>query len=774
MAEIQFNTQTRDKIHDQTPAIDLHDIIHMVIANWYWFILSILVCVGAAYYYLAKTPKIYTRSATILIKDSRKGGDVELSAFSDLSGYQSRKSIDNELFILQSRKLMTEVVRRLNLTVNYTVDGRFQDRDLYGQSPVEVVFVNDSDNQSLSLEVTPVDDQSVRLTKFHDPFISKQESEDVITARFGDTVASPIGQIIVRKTLYMDPSYRETPIRVSKGDLKTIANMYRGAVKCEVTNQQASVVTLSMNNAIPKRAEDVLNTLIEVYEQDAINDKRRVSISTAEFIKSRLEVIGRELGEVDRDIENLKKDNRMVDISSEATRSLTESSQYKAEGLSLDNQINIAEFVRGYLADPAKSGELIPAMAAISNGAVTAQIDEYNATILQREKLLENSSPNNPVIRNLDNLLASIRRAIIASLDSHIATLEIQRNAMRNEEESANRRISTMPSQEKIILGITRQQKIKEELFLYLLNKQEETQLNYAIAESNSRTIDVADGSPVPVSPQPTLILGIALIVGVAIPFGLFFLIGMLDTTIHGRRDIENYLSAPFLGDIPYHEGASQDGIAVRETGRDALSEAFRILRSNMSFMSVSAEKEMKTLLFTSSNPHAGKTFIAMNLAMTLAMAGKRVLLIDLDLRRHALSTLMGHGKDKKGITGYLSGSIADFRELIAKTNFHENFDMIYAGVQPPNPTEMLLSEKLDKLIAKLRETYDYVFLDSTPSMSVADAVISDRLADLCIYVIRDGVLDRRQLPDIERLYQERKLHNMCIVLNGARIRRHG
>ena len=215
MAEIQFNTQTRDKIHDQTPAIALHDIIHMVIANWYWFILSILVCVGAAYYYLAKTPKIYTRSATILIKDSRKGGDVELSAFSDLSGYQSRKSIDNELFILQSRKLMTEVVRRLNLTVNYTVDGRFQDRDLYGQSPVEVVFVNDNDNLALSLEVTPVDDQNIRLSNFHDPFISKQESEDRVSARFGDTVASPIGQIIVRKTLYMEPSYRETPIRVS-------------------------------------------------------------------------------------------------------------------------------------------------------------------------------------------------------------------------------------------------------------------------------------------------------------------------------------------------------------------------------------------------------------------------------------------------------------------------------------------------------------------------------------------------------------------------------
>ena len=267
--------------------------------------------------------------------------------------------------------------------------------------------------------------------------------------------------------------------------------------------------------------------------------------------------------------------------------------------------------------------------------------------------------------------------------------------------------------QEKVILGITRQQKIKEELFLYLLNKQEENQLNYAVAESNSRTIDTAYGSNAPISPRPMMILGIALVVGLAIPFGLLFLISMLDTTIRGRKDIEDHLSAPFRGDIPYHEGESQDGVVVRETGRDAISEAFRILRSNMSFMSVSAGNEMRTILFTSSNPHAGKTFIAMNLTMTLAMAGKRVVLVDLDLRRHALSTLMGHGKTRNGVTGYLAGSIADIDSIINKTSYHENFDVVYAGVQPPNPTEMLLSEKLDRLIGELRRKYDYVFIDT-------------------------------------------------------------
>ena len=420
-----------------------------------------------------------------------------------------------------------------------------------------------------------------------------------------------------------------------------------------------------------------------------------MSVATGKFIKARLDVIGRELGDVDRNIEDIKKDNRMVDITSEAARSVSESSRYKTEGLSLENQINVAEYIRTYLNDPKNVGELIPAMAAAgTNTAIAKQIEDYNSAILRREKLLENSSERSPVIQDLDNLLAAVRRSIISSLDSNISTLEIQRDAMRKEETQANIRISTMPSQEKVILGITRQQKIKEELFLYLLNKQEENQLNYAVAESNSRSIDYAYGSNAPVSPRPMMILGIALIVGLAIPFGLLYLIGMLDTTIRGRKDIEDNVNAPFLGDIPYHEGGGKAGIVVRETGRDALSEAFRILRSNMTFMSVSAGTDIRTILFTSSDPHAGKTFVATNLAMTLAMAGKRVLLIDLDLRRHALSSQLGHSNSKTGITSYLAGTVSDVESLIQNSGFHQNLDVIYAGVQPPNPAEMLLSEQ--------------------------------------------------------------------------------
>lgn len=604
MAEQQINSQIQTNNEELTNTITLHDIIRMVIANWYWFVLSTVCCLCAAYYYLASTPKIYSRTATILVKDSRKGGDVDLTAFSDLAGFQNRRNVDNEVFILQSRRLMTNVVKQLNLTVNYSVSERLRRRDLYGQAPIDVKFINDNDNQSLAMEITPIDDDKIRLSGFEDQFVTKHESRSVITAAYGDTIPTPVGQVVVQKSLYMAPDYIGVPIRVTKSSLGRTTNAYRAAVKSDVANKQASVVTISMNNTVPRRAEDVINTLIEAYNEDAIEDKRRVSVATGKFIKARLDVIGRELGDVDRNIEDIKKDNRMVDITSEAARSVSESSRYKTEGLSLENQINVAEYIRTYLNDPKNVGELIPAMAAAgTNTAIAKQIEDYNSAILRREKLLENSSERSPVIQDLDNLLAAVRRSIISSLDSNISTLEIQRDAMRKEETQANIRISTMPSQEKVILGITRQQKIKEELFLYLLNKQEENQLNYAVAESNSRSIDYAYGSNAPVSPRPMMILGIALIVGLAIPFGLLYLIGMLDTTIRGRKDIEDNVNAPFLGDIPYHEGGGKAGIVVRETGRDALSEAFRILRSNMTFMSVSAGTDIRTILFTSSDP---------------------------------------------------------------------------------------------------------------------------------------------------------------------------
>ncbi|MDE5637495.1 MAG: polysaccharide biosynthesis tyrosine autokinase, partial [Alistipes sp.] len=320
--------------------------------------------------------------------------------------------------------------------------------------------------------------------------------------------------------------------------------------------------------------------------------------------------------------------------------------------------------------------------------------------------------------------------------------------------------------QEKAILSITRQQRVKEELYLYLLNKREENELAHAITESNARVIDFSFGPATPVAPKSSIIMLAALLIGLGIPFVIFYMLEMLNTSIRGRKDIEDNLSVPFLGDIPQHTGSTVKGIAVRENGRDTVSEAFRMLRSNMTFMNAQSEK-MKTILITSSNPHAGKTFITMNTAMTLAMTDKKVVLLDLDLRRRTLSKYLGKGS-AEGMSGYISGKVTDIRDVIIPSGIHKNLDIIAAGPMPPNPAEMLLSKRLDAVVKELESSYDYILIDSVPAMNVADAMICDRLCDLCIYVVREGLLDRRQLPDIERLYREKKFHNMCVVLNGS------
>ena len=338
-----------------------------------------------------------------------------------------------------------------------------------------------------------------------------------------------------------------------------------------------------------------------------------------------------------------------------------------------------------------------------------------------------------------------MKKAILASLDSNIATLDIQLKNLRREQGKTDARISSVPLQEQEYLTIARQQRIKEELYLYLLNKREENAISLAITENTARIIDSAFGPMRPIAPRKSFIMLIMLVLGCAVPFAFFYLRELMDTTIRSRRDIEKATSVPYLGDIPIFAGKkSARGVAVRENGRDNISEAFRIIRTNMGFMNTTGRQQV--FLITSSNEHAGKTFVSTNLAMTYAFSGNKVLLIDLDLRRRTMSKHMGQRNNPNGISKYMSDQSVTVNDIISKTDLHENFDCIYAGLQPPNPAEQLLSKRLDELIAECRKMYDYILIDSVPALVIADALITSRVADLSLYVVREGLLDRSQL----------------------------
>lgn len=763
----QFRGETTESI----TSFSIEDLIKNIFRNWYWFAISMFLCLCVGVLYVKTTPKIYKRDATILVKDSRKGGGADILAFQDILG-AGRRNVDNELFVLQSRRLMEEVVDILGLATSYVQIGTLTDTDLYHRSPIELTVVDDFEDKGCSFEVSLLGGDQISLTEFAAKEIeTRSDRKFVVKGHFGETLLTPVGKVVINRTDFMNPEFEGEVIRVGKSAKKSAASAYRKAVQSAVANKQSSIITLSINDNVPQRAEDILNTLIEVYNNDAVRDKQKVAEVTAEFINERLEIISHELGTVDQEIEAFKKENKLFDLEAEAEYILRESSSFKSEGLSVENQLHIAKYINSYLNDSSKTNSLIPVTSSFSGSsgsALNTQIGEYNKVVLQRERLVTDGSTSNPVIIDLDHNLAAMRNSILSALSSHISSLEIQLKNIRAEENKTDRRISVAPSQEKRFLSIARQQHIMEEMYLYLLNKREENSLTIAITESNARIVDPAFGPVRPVAPRTMIILFMALVFGFAIPFGCIYLHMTFSTTVKSRKDIDRYITAPFLGDIPSAIiGQNSKGVVVRENGRDNASESFRMLRTNMSFMNVNGT-EAKVIQLLSTMPHAGKTFVSTNLAVTMAMAGKKVLLVDLDLRRRTLTKQLGHRGDTNGLTAYMSGTIQDFEKIISKSELHSNLDLMYAGLQPPNPAEMLMSNRLDELFAKLRELYDYIIIDSVPAMAVADGIITNRLADLCLYIVRENFSDIRQLPDVERLHQEKKIKNMCVVLNGS------
>ena len=754
--------EKNEKAEVNKSTFSIQEFIELVLRKWYWFILSIAICGGVALYYIASTPKTYMRTATVVVKDTRKGSGSEITAFNDVLGGIGRRSVDNEIHIFQSRRIMEQVVKRYNLDTRYSTKNGLRTDDMYGRTPVTIEFVETKPTEAVSFKFQVKGEKEIHFTDF-----SNNDGYS-IKAKIGDTIATPFGKIVSQATPQFEQN-RKMEIQVTQYPINDITETYRKRLNCAIVDKMASVITLSIVDEVPLRAEHILNGVIEAYDRDAIEDKQAVSNLTEEFIRERLVTLGEELNLADEDIASFKQGNSIYSPSQEASLRAEETAKLKEQALSLEAHLEMTTYILNYLRDNDETNTLIPASAVSISGVsagLVAQIEQYNKSLLEYNRLLAASSPTNPTIVDLGNQISGLHNAVIASLESHIESLKLQKEQIEREQKTVDKRLQSSPTMEMELLSKTRQQKVKEELYIYLLTKLEENALSGATAESNARVIDNAYGSNTPVSPRSTIILIFAVILGVCIPLGILYLREIMNTKVRSRRDLDNVLTIPYLGDVPQHDGKVGNGIVVREDSRDALSEAFRMLRTNLSFMSVN--KRVQVLMFTSSVPHSGKSFVSSNLAYTLASSGKRVVLLDLDLRLRTLSKSMGQRNNRRGITSYLSGNIESWEDIITPSEVSKNLDCIYAGPKPPNPTDMLMSERMDNLIAELRENYDYIILDSVPAMAVADALIMDRAVDLTVYVIRQGLLDRRELPEIEMLYRNKKFHNMCMVLNSA------
>lgn len=758
--------QTNNSSNKNDQGLNIVDLFMYLASQWKWFLLSILICGGIAWYNYARAPLVYFRSATVIIKDpSNKASTSGLDRFDN---FINKVNVANEILQFRSKKLMREVVQRVHADVSYQIKDGLRSNELYNESPVLVSLPDALPEQSFSFTMTLKDAKTVTLSDF-----SGIEAKPSYEVALNDTVAIIEGMnVVVTATNYLRDSWLNTPIRVQKLPVESMVNYYKNALGIQQEEEEASILTLALKDSSPARAEDVLNTLITVYNEEAIKEKNQVAVNTANFINERLIIIERELGNVESNLESFKQRNQIVDIASSAGMYMTESQKYNADAMELETQLRLANFIKDYLTDPSKETDLIPSNTGISDMNIENQISLYNAAKLKRDHLIDDSSVNNPVVQELNNSLRAMKQSIIRAVDNMIVSLNVKRNDAQNREMRAQDRVTAIPTKERQMLSIERQQKIKEALYLFLLNKREENALSQAMADNNARVIDGAEGSNAPISPNRNRILLLGLLVGIALPGAVCLAILFMDTRVHGRKDIEGVTSVPYLGEIPLDKEAMKDHrkkvMAVKEQGDDIVSEAFRILRTNMAFLS-KKDKPAQVITFTSFNIGAGKTFIARNLSMSLAYMKKRVVMVDLDIRKGTLSRHFGHYH--VGVTNYLSDNTVKVDDII---QHQEGFDLIPAGILAPNPAELLMDNRLDELMNELRARYDYIIADNVPVGLIADATIANRIADLTIFVVRAGKLDRRQLPDIEKLYQEKKLKNMALVLNGANPERHG
>lgn len=758
--------QTNNSSNKNDQGLNIVDLFLYLASQWKWFLLSILICGGIAWYNYARAPLVYFRSATVIIKDpSNKASTSGLDRFDN---FINKVNVANEILQFRSKKLMREVVQRVHADVSYQIKDGLRSNELYNESPVLVRLPDALAEQNFSFTMTLKDAKTVTLSDF-----SGIEAKPSYEVALNDTVAIAEGMnVVVTATNYLNDSWMKMPIRVRKLPVESMVNYYKNALGIQQEEEESSILTLALKDSSPARAEDVLNTLITVYNEEAIKEKNQVAVNTANFINERLIIIERELGNVESNLESFKQRNQIVDIASSAGMYMNESQKYNADAMELETQLRLANFIKDYLTDPGKETDLIPSNTGISDMNIENQISLYNAAKLRRDHLIDDSSVNNPVVQELNNSLRAMKQSIIRAVDNMIVSLNVKRNDAQNREMRAQDRVTAIPTKERQMLSIERQQKIKEALYLFLLNKREENALSQAMADNNARVIDGAEGSNAPISPNRNRILLLGLLIGIALPGAVCLAILFMDTRVHGRKDIEGVTSVPYLGEIPLDKEAMKDGrkrvMAVKEQGDDIISEAFRILRTNMAFLS-KKDKPTQVITFTSFNIGAGKTFIARNLSMSLAYMKKRVVMVDLDIRKGTLSRHFGHYH--VGVTNYLSDNTVKLDDII---QHQDGFDLVPAGILAPNPAELLMDNRLDELMNELRARYDYIIADNVPVGLVADAIIANRIADLTIFVIRAGKLDRRQLPDIEKLYQEKKLKNMALLLNGANPERHG
>ena len=763
--ENNMNEQDEEKINYQ-------ELLFRYIIHWPWFVASVLVCLIGAWVYLHFQTPVYQVSASIMIKDDKKGGgSTDLENLGIGGVITSTQSIDNEIEVLRSKTILKEVVNNLELYITYYDEDEFPEKELYQTSPVIVnLTAQEADklpgSALLAMKLSPEGvldvNLKVGLNEYNQRFEKLPAVLPTDAGTFGFALKDSLsgGQMEGYKGERHIRAVVSRPFEVAKG--------YQGALSIAPTSRTTSVAVVSLMNTNIQRARDFINKLMEMYNRNTNNDKNEVAEKTREFINERIKIIDEELGSTEDKLEAFKRNAGLTDISSDAQLAVSGNAEYEKKRVDNGTQINLVRDLIKYINNPLNEYELLPGNIGLSDAGLTTQIGRYNELIIERKRLLRTSTESNPMIVNLDTSIRAMKSNVQAAINGTLQGLLIVKADLEREAGRFSRRISDAPGQERQYVSIARQQEIKAGLYLMLLQKREENAITLAATANNAKIIDEPVATGGPLSPKPNMIYMIALVLGVGMPVGVIFLIGLTKFKIEGRGDVEKLTRLPIVGDVPL-TNEKAGSIAVFENQNTLMSETFRHIRTNLQFM---LENDQKVILVTSTVSGEGKSFISSNLAISLSLLGKRVVIVGLDIRKPGLNKIFNIPRKEQGITQYLSNPEKNLMDFVQPSDVSKNLYILPGGIVPPNPTELLARDGLDKAIETLKKNFDYVILDTAPAGMVTDTLLVGRVADLSVYVCRADYSRKAEFTLINELAADNKLPNICTIINGLDLKK--
>ena len=766
---------------EEKSAIDFQLIYTNLILNWKWFLLSIIVCLGLGYLYLRYTTPIYQATTKVLIKDDdqnkpRGGMNSMIQSAANLGIMSNSNGIDNEIEILSAHDLAQQTVYDMKIYVSYFHKGTFKDQLVYKEQEVNV----DLDLKHLKKLNAPIkltiekkgNGYQVKGQYFVpiDAFSCEKEPTKIEKTLAGlpATINTRIGAL----KLTANPKFKMKDGDILKAVIvspEMAAGSYVRSLSVSQTSKTTTIAELVLNDANPQRSLDYLNTLIKVYNRQANLDKNEIAYRTEQFINNRLEKINAELGSTEGQLESYKKRNRMVEMKLNATAAIANADTYTQKLNEANTQVELLKELSKYMSEPGNKYQPIPSNVGLTDESSTALINDYNKIALERNKLLHTASESSPTVTpltaQLDDLTASIKRALRQAR----LGVEIQRNSIAQQANEYNNQIGSSPEQERVLTQIGRQQEVKSGLYLMLLEKREENSISLAATADKGKVID-APSLVGKVSPKSSIIMLIALVLGIAIPAGILFLIAFFKYKIEGHEDVLKLTNIPLISDIPMASDVAKGraDIVVHKNTNNLMEEIFRGLRTNIQFM---LKENEKVLMFTSSTSGEGKTFVASNVAISLALLGKKVIVVGLDIRKPRLAELFKIDNHHTGITNLIvheHNTWDDIQKQIISSEINDHLDLLMAGPVPPNPGELVTRQSLDDIIDQLKQHYDYIVIDTAPVGLVNDSLQLGRLANLCIYICRADYTPKASFGMINGLNYDKKLPNMCLVLNGV------